>query len=301
MRHGWHDHQSGWNGFLISLLLWPGVATHAAVDYETVAPETLLTMDRRTLETAQGKLDYLGPQTGELGPITFTIDGHQVDWELFQDDAEHERWSTHRQPSFTVGVEELHALLQRAQPLFDRVDSTEPWLAFMVVVGQPGQARGFERRLNREQTKTFFGELWQAFHGRAARSTFQWWGCALDLLPAGRAMDVTDGVEITVGRFQPDGVAGRYSGHVSVRNISAERLPAPVSVVLDLRGSAQVIDPDGTTCHVEPVGRPYLHALLANGAGLEAGANVDVPATVEQNEQEPVVFTVRVLAGPNSR
>ena len=294
-----------WNGLLVGLLLCPVVAT-ATETYETVSPATVPSMNRQTLETAQGKIDYLGPSTGLLPPITFTIDGHQINWNLFggetsDETSEKTAQLKDRQPNFTVSVEELQTLLQRAQPLFDHADATEPWLDFAVVVGQPGQASGFERRLNREQAKTFFGELRQALHNRAARFTLQSFGCALDLLPPGRAIDVTDAVELVVSRFQPDPGTGRYTGAMTVTNRSASTLPAPVSVVLDLSQNAQVVDPDGTTCHVAPVGREYVHAALPHPEGLLPGETVKMPITLQWSEQTPVVFTATALAGPEAR
>ncbi len=273
-----------------------------AAAQESVSPETFLTMDWQTLETAQGKLNYLGAQEGSISPITFTINGHQLHQGLFEKNAlVHERWAESSQPSFTVSVEELLTLLQSSQSLLDGVGPADSWLALTVVVGQPGQIRGFEKRLNREQAKAFLGELWKAFQNRAAHSTLQWWGCALDLLPDGRAADVTEMLEVLVSRFSPNPATGRYAGQVSVRNISQATMPALVSVVFELSGNVQVIDPDGTTCHVEPTGRPYVHAPLSTPEGLPPGETSTIPVSFHNPEHEPVVFTVKILAGPESR
>lgn len=301
----WHV-SSGrrWNmwksvALIACLVATPAVAVAAQ---ETVSPEAFLVLDRQTLETAQGTLDYLGPQTESIGPITFAIDGHQIHRGLFEKEPlEHERWAERTQPSFTVSVEELLALLRNAQALLNGVDPAEPWLALTIVVGQPGQVRRFETRFSREHATAFFGELWKAFQSRAAHATFQWWGCALDLLPEGRAMDVTDRAEMLVSRFSPDPATGRYAGQVSVRNASNATLSAPVSVVFELSGNAQVSDPDGTTCHVKPTGRPYVHAPLLTPAGLRPGETSAIHVSLDNPEREPVVFTVKVLAGPDSR
>ena len=286
---------------LVLMVCLVAVPLAPAAAQEMVSPEAFLSMDRQTLETAQGKLDYLGPQQESIGPITFAINGHQLHQGLFEKDAlVHERWAENSQPSFTVSIEELLAFLRNSQALLGGVSPTDSWLALTVVVGQPGQIRGFEQRLSREQARAFFGELWKAFQNRAAHSTFQWWGCALDLLPVGRATDVTDTVEVLISRFTPDS-AGHYAGQVNVRNSSQTTMPAPVSVVFELSGNVQVIDPDGTTCHVEPTGRPYVHAPLPTPEGLSPGETSIIHVSFDNPEHEPVVFTVKVLAGRESR
>ena len=287
--------------FLAVMACFVAVPLTATAAQETVSLDAFLAMDRQTLETVQGKLDYLGPQTGSIIPVTFAINTHQMDWGLFQEgEPDHDRWPENRQPSFTVSVEELLTLLRNAQALLGGVSPPDAWLALTVVAGQPGQVRRFEAHLSKEQTTPFFAELWKAFQSRAAHFTFQWWGCALDLLPDGRATDVTEAVELLVSRFTPD-AAGHYAGQVSVRNISQATLPGPVSAVFELSGNAQVIDPDGTTCHVEPAGRPYVHAPFSPPEGLPPGETSTIHVSFDHTEHAPVVFTVKIFAGPASR
>ncbi len=293
----------GWMRWPVGVLAY-FVVSATVESYETVSPDTLLTMDRQTLETVQGKLDYLGPQTGLIYPITFVIDGPEVNRQLFQNaiPQESESLSRQPQPSFTVSIEELQTLIRNSQVSRDSASSAEnAWLSFTVVAGQPNEVVGFEQRLDRDQAKRFFGELRETFRSRPAQSTFQWWGYALSLLPEGQATDVTDAVEIAVSRFQPDSASGHYVGQVSLRNSSTVTLPAPVSIVFNLSDGASVVEPDGTTCHVDPVGRAYVHAPLGNGDGLLSGESVKIPVMVETSEQQSVVFTIKVLAGPKSR
>ncbi|MBI3324133.1 MAG: hypothetical protein HYZ92_02530 [Candidatus Omnitrophica bacterium] len=250
----------------------------------------LAELDRPALETAQGRLDYLGPSLGRLPPLLFVVEGR----------VPVEGLAGMHPELFTVSVDELQAFLREAGSSLTGPTKPEPWISFTLLIGEADHRQRFERGLSEEDAKPFFAAMWRAFRSRPASLHVQSWGCPLGLLPDGRPKDITGSTELAVSRFTPD-AAGRYAGQITVRNISSTLFPSPVSVVFELSGNARVSDPDGTTCHVEPVGRGYLHLPLTSDQGLLPNEEAVVPVTLHNDEHEPLSMSLKVVTGPEPR
>lgn len=263
------------------------------------------------LRTVQVKLSYLGSQTEPISTVVFVAEGQRADVSQFipfrrigidytNDEG---GWIHPVHVPVTALSTLLESLKQPPHPALTAGGAVDvPFLSFALYAAGASGGQVYEAILDHEQTTTLYGVLQRAFDGcRAAQFTLQGWGCTLGLLPPGYAVDVTEAVDITVSPFTPDPATGRYAGQVMLKNVSVQVLPAPVSVVLELNPwGVELVDPDGMTCHVEPTGRAFVHAPLA-ADGLAPGASVEIPVVVENAEQETVVFTVKVVAGPQSR
>lgn len=286
---------------IVSLML----ATPAGAQ-EATSLETFLSMSPQELETVQVQIDYLGPTNERMPPLIFSAH-HQL-----------EDQGRGREPSFTVSVEELRSFLWNVESLLMTERTGEPWLSITVANGVPHR-NSLEAKLDQYRAKELFVLMRGSLHadpkdvalmeGQAnleAMRELQSWGCGLGLLPVGQATDVTDIAELTIGHFQLDPPTGRYTGQVHLKNSSTSILPAPVSIVFGVvygltSSSVRVADAHGTTCNTKPVGRQYVYAPLPHPEGLLPGESVKIPIVWENSEEEPVVFTFRVLAGSMSR
>jgi len=288
----------GWMGrgiaaAIAALALFSAPPARAADD--ALLPSELASVSRSMLiGTVQGRLDYLGPQAGTLWPLVFATDGRAADPALMDGLPEGVR-----APVLDVSEEEMRRFLLDAAALLGGDGVQDPWLTVTLALGEAAGRRRLVRRLSREEAAPFYAAFWRAFRSRPASVHVQAWGCALGLLPDGRPAEVTDSTEISVGRFEADG-SGRYSGRVTVRNRSSASLPAPVSVVFELSDNIRLLEPDGTTCHVEPVGRDYVHLPLSE-SGLAPGEEASVTLAYANSERQPVSMSLKLVAGPEPR
>lgn len=85
------------------------------------------------------------------------------------------------------------------------------------------------------------------------------------------AFNVTSQVQVIRGGFRRNAATGRYIQTVTLKNISANIIPGPVSLTLDnLSSNAALYNKTGTTSATSPAGSPYLNTpgSLAPGASV---------------------------------
>lgn len=304
-------------GWVLASLLVLGVTMLSAAEEAVGRPRAAISafwdLSPQALTTVQVKLTYMGSQMEPMTTVVFVVEGQA---------AEISRFTPFRRPGIPFFYENddagwihvVHVPLEAVQRLLERLRhpphpaltaggaADEPFVSFAILATVAGGDQVYEAILDHDHAKALHPVLWQAFAGcRPALFELQGWGCPLGLLPPGRATDVTDAVAVMVSHFQRDPQTGYSAGRVQVKNRSPTVIPAPLSVVFELSNNGHVVDPDGTTCHVEPVGREFVHVPLTSTA-LAPGAQAEVPVILKNDEaQDPVVFSVKVVAGEAPR
>ena len=304
----------------LAAILVAGLAG-AAQAKDAASLEPFLAMSPQELVTVQVKLTPLAPNDKSVSTLVITVQGREVDWKTL------EPWmrdtdalfvkAQGAKPSCTVSAEELRAMLEQADGLLkqEHERSGYPWLTLTVAGGPPGKPLGLNRILDRELATAVVSAMRKAFHADPkdptilegqlnpeAMWTFQWWGCALGLLPQEQpVLDVTDQVTLTVGGLRWNPQTSRYQCTVSLTNASEDPLPAPLTLALQFAdASVRLAQPHGTTCAALPAGRDFVNLPMPT-AMLEPGRSLETVVEFDRGEQTDVQFTPAVLAGPGER
>lgn len=113
------------------------------------------------------------------------------------------------------------------------------------------------------------------------------------------ATDVSGSVTITPAGFVLNPVTKRYAQNVTVTNVSAVAIPAPISLVLDsLSGNAALFNATGITdALVPPAGSPFLNADIT----LAPGQSTTFALQFTDPTNAAITYNTRVLAGPGAR
>ncbi len=306
----------------IALLLCGCYVTTVWAATEVASIDRLLAMTPAELGTAQVKLSYLGPQDEPISTIVATVDGHAIDWAAFRpwlaaNDDMYQHKSNPNEPSFAVQAEDVQALLRSLRPFFSRssVSKDDAWVSFTFTVGQGASAVGIERTVDRAGAGEVFILLRNALRadpkditlveGRSniqAMYTLQWWGCAQGLLPeAIPAKEVTGQVRVTTSGARWNERTRRFESTATVTNTSPQAIRGPIALVVDFTEAfIRVRNACGTTCVTTPVGREFIN-LPMPAEMLAPGQALETLLEFERDEQTPIQFTTKVLAGPGER
>ena len=113
------------------------------------------------------------------------------------------------------------------------------------------------------------------------------------------ATDVSGSVTVTPAGFVLNPVTKRYAQNVTVTNVSAIAIPAPISLVLDsLSSNAALFNATGITdAFVPPAGSPFLNANITLGPGQSTTFALQFTDPTNTT----ITYTTRVLAGPGAR
>ena len=108
-------------------------------------------------------------------------------------------------------------------------------------------------------------------------------------------IDQTAAVVIEGGGFRRDRKTGRIVQRVTVRNQSQEALPSPLQLIVsDLPSGVSVMNADGVTRRVVPVGAPYIR--LEQDGPLVPGGEAATTLEFETLEGRGVEYTARVFS-----
>lgn len=309
-------------GFATLILI--GSIQAAVEAQETIAVGELLSSD---LETAQVKLTYLGPQTKSIPTIVLTVDGHPVKWEAFApwhhpehgNDEIYQRFKGD-QPSLSVSVGELRAVIQNLKQVTDEINRTVsdlpivPWVSCTVTVGTPGQVKGVEFTFDHHSAGELFvlmrgslradpkdATLMEGQSNLDAMRTLQGWGCALGLLPqAIPARDVSKQVRVTTRGLQLNRKTHRFETTATLTNVSDQEIQGPVAVVILPGVNVSLANAHGTTCVTSPSGREFLNVPMPAPL-LRPQESLEVTLEFNHEEGTPITFTTKVLAGVGER
>lgn len=111
--------------------------------------------------------------------------------------------------------------------------------------------------------------------------------------------DWIDKVRVDYSGFRPIGTSHTYVGTLVVTNVSSEKLPAPVSLVLWPRIIGQkLVEPRPSGFTIGPWSKPYFD--LPVGESFDPGESIRIPVRLV-NDRQPVEFGTVLLAGPGKR
>lgn len=296
---------------LLTLLLH-ALPSHSA-DSVAASFDDLKNLGRPPAASSLVKLTYLGPQDEPIPTIGFSSSGYDV-----------KRFEPCHRPGLSYGND---AMALETVPVSDKeLDSivsilenpTESSkLVRPVVKGQVGERpllsvsvlwrsgekdRCFEAVFDSAESKEFFVLLRGTMENNAqGRITLQWWGCALDLLTPVPGKDVTTDVRVTLGGLYQGPGNRNFRTRVDLKNISDNSIPEPLTlVVIPRRPNVRLVNYDGTTCKITPVGAGFVNIPLPAPA-LSPGESLETVLEFENPDRDPIRFDTKVIAGPIER
>jgi outer membrane protein assembly factor BamB len=114
------------------------------------------------------------------------------------------------------------------------------------------------------------------------------------------ATDVSSTIQVSRGGFRYLPANGHFVQLVTLTNTGSTPIPLPVSLVLDnLNNGAALANANGATTLVSPLASQYVNAPLDNS--LEPSESVTIQLDFIDTQKQPLLYTIRVLAGVNSR
>lgn len=115
-------------------------------------------------------------------------------------------------------------------------------------------------------------------------------------------VDVTAQLQITRGGFRVNRAIGAYAQTVTLTNISAQPIAAPLSLVVDaLSANVALLGAAGVTAVVAPLGSRYVTVDVGADAVLSPGETTTVVVNFSNPINRPVNYVTRALAGPGTR
>jgi hypothetical protein len=183
--------------------------------------------------------------------------------------------------------------------------ASEPFISFGLVNKIGGEVKAFEAILNTVDGALLFDRLRAALtDNRDGTRLLSDLACTVGLLQSERPRDVTSETVVTFSGLRLDRRTGYFIGTAAITNNSMNALSAPLSLVLQLGPNIRLLNADGRTCGVPPVGREFIN--LPVSGDLVAGATAKVIIQLDNPDREPlgdeetgVIATV--LAGPGAR
>jgi hypothetical protein len=268
-----------------------------------------LKMTPEELKSTQVKLTFLGPQTEPIMTVVLNPAGQEFDINKF---------SGYRRVGLSYANDDLTLQILKVTPdqlkavississypaiLAERMVDM-PYLSVSFLYSGP-EERFFETVLDHHSASEFFILLRGALETNPESMKFlQSWGCSLDFLPPVSAREITDKIEVTPGgvRFNPS--SAFFEQTVTLKNISHEPLPGPISLIVDFNGSTRLHNGDGTTCLIPPVGRDYIDLPLPSGpyGSFFPEEKLEVTLQFEPEEGGPIRYSTKVVGTSGER
>ena len=202
------------------------------------------------------------------------------------------------QHKFTLSTQELKAIIDSVATLPGVADGdvdTDGTLSF-ALLNTVGGTKVFESIVNQSNGQALFGKLLEALHSNAqAVKTLRAFGCETAMLPASAPASVQSQVQVSPSGLRANGRSPReFVGKVSVTNSSGSALAAPVILVFQINGDANLVGEDGFTCNISPYGHPYV--VLAP-SGMAPSATIVRTVRFDNPSQNKLNVIYRVFAG----
>ncbi len=273
--------------------------------------QRLVSMRPDQLQFAQIKLTYLGEQDKMIRTTIFTTPDNSADANKF--------FPYRRSGIFygndNIPVRSLAVSTQQIKSLLTELESfpylvsqnafDPPYLSFSILNEGDDTDQFLETILNRRQTKDLFVLLRKTFEeNKDAGKFFQGWGCALDLLGTKLALDVSEKIEVKPwGGVRFNQTTGLFEQTVTLKNISSERIPGPISLLVDFVNHVKLSNADGLTCRLTPNGLNFLNVPLPSGrlGFFNPDELLEVVLQFDAIEDGPVQFTTKVFATDGER
>ena len=87
---------------------------------------------------------------------------------------------------------------------------------------------------------------------------------------------------------------------MTIKNISAQPIRGPVSLVVNLSGDATLWNAHGRTCVTKPVGLEFI-TLPMPADVLRPQDALEITLQFRSAEMEPIEFSTKILASPGER
>jgi hypothetical protein len=311
-----------WAGMCVTLL----TATQPLVpgaDAQTYTPYAVfLAMPPEALVDLQVKLTYLGDWNVRSLVIYYDLASPHVDvFRPYRRAAQETYYlSDDNVPLRQVGatLPELATLISDVGGLPNVTDGdVDPGgiVSFSLYNVTGGVAKAFEAILSLGNATALLNTLQNALEGNgyAARALGEF-GCDIDIVSGPGPVEVTDIVDVQLSGLRRVPSTGQYVGTARLTNNGTHTVASPLSLVLYIRPpDVELLNADGKTCRIEPVGMDYIDFVVIGGLAPAQSVSREVrfynprlePIEVEWLDDETdapyVQRAPRVFAGPGNR
>jgi hypothetical protein len=262
------------------------------------------------LSTLQVKLTFVGFQEKPVQTVVFTSPTNTVDvgkFAPFQQPGINYANDNFPPVTFSAAPTELQAVIQEAgkvPAVMAGGVAAEPYISFSLFNIVGGVDKAFEVILNQTDGIALFQALRTALAGNRTGLLIVYdMGCQTALREPGQPLDVTSKVSISLAGTRLNRATGRFVGTATVKNVSPDSIPGPVSLVLYLESEGNTVrlfNADGYTCSTSPEGHDFINLPLT-GNQFSPQASAEVTLEFINSERVPVRAETKVLAGPGGR
>lgn len=229
----------------------------------------------------QAKITFMGLQNLSVASIAFAVPGNPMNLSLFVPfqrsgyDYGNDRFAT---KSFSVSAQELKAMIDSVGTVPEVTAGAAESLtviSFALLDTLGSVPKVFESILENRNAQKLFAKLLTVFKkNRVATNDLRLFGCGEEILPNDPPTTVDGSVSVQFSGVRADRAAtGQFVGRVRVTNTSGTTIAAPLTLLILVGGSADLIGADGFSCRTNLNGFPYV--ILAPGAGLSPGATIE--------------------------
>lgn len=254
----------------------------------------------------QAKITTMGLQNVSLASMAFAVPGNPMNLSLFVPfERPGHTYSNDRlsAKSFSASPSELKAMIDSVSTLpqvtAGGVDSLG-FISFAMLDTLGGTTKVFEAIVGAEHARELFGKLLTVFKNNAtAFGKLRLFGCSEGLLPNDPPTSVDGSVSIRFSGVRADRAAkGQFVGRVNVTNTSGTTIAAPVTLLIVIGGSADLIGAQGHSCRTNFAGHPYL--ILSPSVGLAPGATIERVLRFANPSLEKFNTSFHVFSGPGT-
>ena len=260
------------------------------------------------LQSLQVKLTYLGPVDYPVYSLIFTSTGGTIDVGAFTPFRRNAFVTEYGLDglgprSFKVSTAILAAMIDSIAGLAGVTDGgvDSGGVVSFAMLETSGDTTAFESIVDTTNGRALVSKMLAAFGSQpeALRATTEA-ACRYDLLAGSPPMNVTAQVLIKTSGPRRLRKTDEYSIQIRITNTSKATLALPLTLVPRIVGANVVLlDEDGFTCAIDPMGVPYVN-LVAEG-GLAPSESLDVTVRIRNPSNERLRITPEVFAGTGTR
>jgi hypothetical protein len=229
----------------------------------------------------QSKITFMGLQNVPVATIAFAVQGNTMNLGLFTPfqrlgfDYGNDRFA---EKSFSASAQELSAMIDSVATVPEvacGAAESAAIISFALLDTLDGTPRVFESIVGSRTAQKLFAKLLAVFKNNArASSDLRLFGCSEGILPNDPPASVDGRVSVRFSGVRADRAAkGQFIGRVRMTNTSGTTISAPVTLLIVVGGSADLIGADGHSCRTNLSGHPFV--ILAPTVGLAPGATIE--------------------------
>ena len=254
----------------------------------------------------QTKITFMGMQNVSVATIAFAVQGNPMNLGLFTTfqrsgfDYGNDRFAA---KSFNAGPQELKAMIDSVGTVPEVTSGDAESLSvisFSLLDTLGGTSRVFESIVGTGNARKLFAKLLSVFRNNGeASDDLRLFGCSEGLLPNDPPTNVDGSVSVRFSGVRADRAAkGQFVGQVKVTNTSGTTITAPVTLLVVVGGSADLIGAQGHSCRTNVAAHSYV--ILSPSVGLAPGATIERVLRFADPSLEKFNTSFHVFSGPGT-